>query len=117
MTFGFQPLHLVVILVIALVVFGPHRLPEIGRLLGRAIIEFRKGTREFTDSFQDGMRSSSQPENGASLIRPVWQPGGQGTGSNRQFCIHCGAPNPLDARFCNRCGKQLPGNDASEDRS
>jgi len=36
-----QPMHLVVIAVIALVVFGPRRLPELGKGLGEAIQGFR----------------------------------------------------------------------------
>lgn len=35
------PLELAIVLVIALVVFGPKRLPELGRSLGRGIREFR----------------------------------------------------------------------------
>lgn len=37
----FQPTHLVIILVIALIVLGPKRLPEAGRGLGEAIRGFR----------------------------------------------------------------------------
>lgn len=37
----FSPLHLVIVLLVALLVFGPKRLPEIGRGLGRSIQEFR----------------------------------------------------------------------------
>jgi sec-independent protein translocase protein TatA len=35
------PLELAIVLIIALVVFGPKRLPELGRALGRGIREFR----------------------------------------------------------------------------
>ena len=38
----FQPLHLIVIFLIALVVFGPKRLPELGKGLGEAIRGFKK---------------------------------------------------------------------------
>jgi sec-independent protein translocase protein TatA len=37
----FQPMHLVVIFVIALLVFGPRRLPELGKGLGEAILGFK----------------------------------------------------------------------------
>jgi sec-independent protein translocase protein TatA len=43
----FQPMHLLVIFAIALVVFGPKRLPELGKGLGEAI-------RGFKDSFKAG---------------------------------------------------------------
>jgi sec-independent protein translocase protein TatA len=38
----FQPLHLIIILVIALVIFGPGKLPELGKGLGKSIKEFKK---------------------------------------------------------------------------
>ena len=38
------PVELILILCIALVVFGPSKLPQIGRSLGQAIQEFKKGT-------------------------------------------------------------------------
>lgn len=37
----FQPMHLLVIFVIALFVFGPRRLPELGKGLGGAILGFK----------------------------------------------------------------------------
>ena len=46
----FTPMHLVVILIVALVVFGPKRLPEIGRSLGLGLRELRKASREITES-------------------------------------------------------------------
>lgn len=47
------PLELAIVLIIALIVFGPKRLPELGRSLGRGIREFRGsvgGDRDETDS-------------------------------------------------------------------
>jgi sec-independent protein translocase protein TatA len=38
----FQPLHLLIILVVALLIFGPRRLPELGGAVGRTIKEFQK---------------------------------------------------------------------------
>jgi len=39
----FQPLHLLVILGIALLLFGPKKLPQLGKGLGEAIRNFREG--------------------------------------------------------------------------
>jgi sec-independent protein translocase protein TatA len=40
--FGLQPWHLLVILAVALIIFGPSRLPEVGRAIGQSINEFRE---------------------------------------------------------------------------
>ena len=42
----FQPMHLLVILVIALFVFGPKRLPELGKGLGDGLRALKEGLRE-----------------------------------------------------------------------
>ncbi|MFZ0311619.1 MAG: twin-arginine translocase TatA/TatE family subunit [Candidatus Korobacteraceae bacterium] len=42
----FQPMHLLVILFIALLVFGPKKLPELGRGLGDGIRSFKDSIRE-----------------------------------------------------------------------
>lgn len=39
---------LILILIIALVIFGPKKLPEIGRAFGQTLREFKKSTRELT---------------------------------------------------------------------
>ncbi len=45
----FQPTHLIIILVIALVVFGPGKLSDVGSSLGKAIRGFKKSMSELTD--------------------------------------------------------------------
>ena len=44
--FGIGPMELAIILAIALVVFGPKKIPEIANALGRSINEFKKGSSE-----------------------------------------------------------------------
>ncbi|HEX6482360.1 MAG TPA: twin-arginine translocase TatA/TatE family subunit [Ktedonobacteraceae bacterium] len=53
MPFGFHGLDLVVILVIALLIFGPKKLPEMGASIGKSIKEFQKGMREVTGGHKD----------------------------------------------------------------
>jgi sec-independent protein translocase protein TatA len=118
MPFGIQPLHIIVVVIVALIIFGPARLPEIGRGLGKAINEFRKGAKEMTEGFREEVvspggaptppvtaaSSQSQPslsEGAPSVVGPQ-QP------ASGNFCTQCGAPNPPGSRFCNKCGAQLP---------
>lgn len=42
----FQPMHLLIILVIVLIIFGPGKLPDLGNSLGKAIREFKKSINE-----------------------------------------------------------------------
>jgi len=45
----FQPMHLLVILLIVLIIFGPGKLPELGEGLGKSIKEFKKAMRDETN--------------------------------------------------------------------
>ncbi len=51
--FGIGPGELVLVLVIALIIFGPGKLPEFARGVGRAVREFRKYSSELTKDFRD----------------------------------------------------------------
>ncbi len=51
--FGIGPTELIVILVVALLVLGPKRLPEIARALGRGLAEFRRATADVTSELEN----------------------------------------------------------------
>jgi sec-independent protein translocase protein TatA len=53
--------EIILILVIALVVFGPRRLPEIGRTVGKSLREFRKASQELRDEFQFSLDDDDEP--------------------------------------------------------
>ena len=48
--------HLIVLFVIALMIFGPQKLPELARMLGKATAEFRKMTNDFRYALEDEVR-------------------------------------------------------------
>ena len=52
----FQPTHLLLILLIALIVFGPRRLPELGRSLGTAIRDFKQSLTAGGSAARDSAR-------------------------------------------------------------
>ena len=54
--FGLGIPELIVIFVIALVVFGPKKLPELGKSIGRAMAEFKKASEDFQESVRTEMR-------------------------------------------------------------
>lgn len=58
--FGFQ--ELIIILVIALVIFGGKKLPELGSGLGKAIREFKRGTSEPEEIDVTPRETTEQPE-------------------------------------------------------
>ena len=60
--FGLGPQELIVILIIALLVFGPKKLPEIGKSLGKGMREFRKATRELTSTLEGDFDDEPEPK-------------------------------------------------------
>ncbi len=56
------PLEIIVVLIIALVVFGPKRLPELGRSLGKGIREFKGSVTGENDDDEDDAGPASRPE-------------------------------------------------------
>ncbi|MBN1938960.1 MAG: TatA/E family twin arginine-targeting protein translocase [Candidatus Aminicenantes bacterium] len=48
--------ELMIIMILALLVFGPKKLPEIGRTIGKAVREFKKSTDEIKDKFEEQIR-------------------------------------------------------------
>lgn len=62
--------ELLLILVIALLVFGPKRLPELGRAVGRAMREFRRASDEFRSTLETNLQLN-EPEPVSYAPEPV----------------------------------------------
>ncbi|MHB1135119.1 MAG: twin-arginine translocase TatA/TatE family subunit [Chloroflexota bacterium] len=130
--FNIGPGEMILILVLALIVFGPAKLPEIGRSVGRGIGEFRRATselsRELTGNIDDINQSiSSDPTSAVSKACPrcntinapdnlycsecgAYMKGEDPAlaGATAVACPQCNALNPTSNKFCRACGTRLP---------
>lgn len=74
--FGIGPAELFLIGVVALLVFGPKKLPEIGRSLGKTLKSFQEASREFESELKREMDRAEAPASTSmtATIEPPAQP-------------------------------------------
>ena len=82
-----QPWHLIVILVIVLMVFGPGKLPDLGRSLGEGMRELKKATAEEPPT---ALAASSSPAPATAGL-----------------CPSCSSTLSAGVRFCGACGTEI----------
>ncbi len=85
---GLQPWHLIAIAIVALLIFGPSRLPEIGRSLGKTFTEFRSATKEMTQTMQEEVTKPAEPRKEEPKV----------------LCKNCSKPMQAGMKFCPECG-------------
>jgi sec-independent protein translocase protein TatA len=54
--------ELIIIFVIALIIFGPRKLPELGRSLGKSLSEFKRASNELRSTLEEEIRIEEQRE-------------------------------------------------------
>lgn len=57
-----QPTHLILILVIVLIIFGPGKLPDVGKALGKSIKEFKSATKDEKSKAKDNVIEAKAEE-------------------------------------------------------
>ena len=57
--------ELIIIFVIALIIFGPRKLPELGRSLGKSLAEFKKASNELRNTLEEEIRIEEQKDTSA----------------------------------------------------
>lgn len=107
-----QPGHLIVILVIVLLIFGPGKLPELGRAMGDGLRELKKAT---------GAEENKDKDTGtvaaATVAPPVAAPAPVATSSVTPLstaptmaarpCPSCRGTVPVGDKFCGNCGATM----------
>ncbi len=84
-----QPTHLILILVLVLVVFGPGKLPEMGGALGKSLNEFKRSMNDASDT--DTAGGESEVKAAAAAENPICPSCGRENTAGNQFCGNCGA--------------------------
>jgi sec-independent protein translocase protein TatA len=54
--------EIIVIFLIALIIFGPRKLPEIGKTIGKGLAEFKKASNELKQTWEDEVRLDKEKE-------------------------------------------------------
>jgi len=73
--FGMGMQEILVIFVIALLVFGPTKLPQLARSLGRAMAEFRRASTDLRHTLLEATREESAAPRAPDPARPAPEPG------------------------------------------
>jgi len=68
MNLGFS--EMLFLFFLALLIFGPKKLPEIGRQIGRGLAEFKRASNEFRTQIEDEVRKLDLTEEGGDSISP-----------------------------------------------
>jgi Tat protein translocase TatB subunit len=97
--FGIGVPELIMIMLVALVVIGPERLPEVASQVGRTVADLKRQANQLTSEFQQSLDIAAQ-ERKEQRIGPT-------TPLAARYCGQCGTAAPEDSRYCANCGASL----------
>jgi sec-independent protein translocase protein TatA len=111
-----QPGHLIVVLVIVLLIFGPGKLPELGKAVGDGLRELKKATGG--DEHKDATTAPASttatavapppaPVASAPLIGSTVTPIGAAPTMATRACPSCRGAVPVGDKFCGNCGATI----------
>jgi sec-independent protein translocase protein TatA len=96
-----QPGHLIVILVIVLLIFGPGKLPELGKAMGEGLKELKKATGQ-EEADKEGATvaaSTTTPVASSATVTPIT--------AAAHPCPSCHGSVPAGDKFCGNCGASM----------
>src|ERR1700694_2909554 len=105
-----QPAHLIVILVIVLLIFGPGKLPELGKAMGDGLRELKKATGGGEDKDAGAIAAMATPP--APIAAAPWPtstvtPVTAAPTLASRPCPSCRGAVPVGDKFCGNCGATM----------
>ena len=105
---GLRAPELIIILIVALLIFGPKNLPKLGKSLGQTVKNVREGmegdeepeTKKVEAPVEEPVKTAAPVEVAVPVEDVVVE-------EDVQFCTKCGAKNDASAAFCASCGAKL----------
>lgn len=61
--------EIIIIFIIALIVFGPRKLPELGKTIGKGLAEFKKASNELKQTWEDEVRLDKEKEAISEIVK------------------------------------------------
>jgi sec-independent protein translocase protein TatA len=61
--------EIIVIFILALIVFGPRKLPELGKSLGKGLAEFKKASNELKQTWEEEVRLDKEREEMSKILK------------------------------------------------
>jgi TatA/E family protein of Tat protein translocase len=95
MNLGFP--EMIFLFLFALVLFGPKKLPEIGRQIGRALNEFKRASNEFKAQIESEIAQLDVEDHRQTILPPVQAPAGSIASSRKPAEISAGETSPIEA--------------------
>jgi sec-independent protein translocase protein TatA len=111
-----QPGHLIVILVIVLLIFGPGKLPELGKAMGDGLRELKKATggeehKDTATTVASTTATAVAPPPAAVVAPPMSSttvtPIGAAPTMATRACPSCRGAVPVGDKFCGNCGATI----------
>jgi len=104
-----QPGHLIVILVIVLLIFGPGKLPELGKAMGDGLRELKKATSgdEHKDDATTPAATSATAVAPAPMASSTVTPIAAAPTLATRACPSCRGAVPVGDKFCGNCGATI----------
>ena len=61
--------EIIIIFVLALIIFGPRKLPELGKTIGKGLAEFKKASNELKQTWEDEVRLDKEKEAITDIVK------------------------------------------------